>query len=120
MTYIRFISPGELDCKVIQFIKVIARVGDLPRFIAQPSHCLQYALEVDSFLRLGVRVIVSQIAPTAMMSSIAKVDKDSLGVPDVQVAIRLWRKACVHKPPSCFEMRLAECGRELWILAGFV
>ena len=83
MTNICFVSPCELDSKIIQFIKVIARVSDLPRLVAQPAHYLQQALKVDSLLRLGVRVIVPQIALPAIVGSVPKVDEDSLGVPDV-------------------------------------
>ena len=83
MTYIRFISPCEFDCKTVQFIKVIARVSDLPRLVAQPADYLQYALKVDSLLRLGIRVIVPQIALPTMVCGVPKVDKDGFGVPDV-------------------------------------
>ena len=32
------------------------------------------------------------------MRRVPKVDKDGFGVPDMQVSIRLWREARVHKP----------------------
>jgi len=120
MTHIGFISPDQLDRKVIQLVKVVARVRDLPRFKAQPTHDFQYALKVCRLLRLGVRVIVPQITPSAMMRRVPKVDKDGLGMPDVQVSIRLWRKARIHQPAGRFEVRVSQRGGDLWVLTRFV
>jgi hypothetical protein len=80
MTSIGFVSPRKFDRKVIQLVKVVTRVRDLPRLIAQSSDYLEYAFKVCCFLCLGIGVIVPQITPPAMVRGISKVYKDDLGV----------------------------------------
>ena len=120
MTCIRFISSDQLDCEVIQLVKVVARVRDLPRFEAQPAYYLQYTLKVYRFLCIRVRVIIPQITPSTVMRRVPKVDKDGFGVPDMQVSIRLWREARVHKPTRGLEVRVTQRRDTLWVLPGFV
>ena len=106
MTHIGFISLDQFDCEVIQLVKVVAGVCDLPRFKAQPTYYLQYTLEVYRLLRLGVGVIVPQITPSPVVRCVPEVDKDGLGVPDMQISIRFWRKARIHQPTRCLEVRV--------------
>lgn len=120
MTYIGFISPDQLDCEVIQLVKAVTRVRDLPRFKAQPTHYLQYTLKVYRLLCLGVGIIVPQIAPSPVMGCVPKVDKYGLGVPDMQESIRLWRKARMHQPTRCLEVRITQRRGNLWVLPRFV
>ena len=49
------------------------------------------------------------------MCGVAKVDEDGLGMPDVQVPVRLWRKARVHQPTGSLEVRIAQRRRDLRI-----
>jgi hypothetical protein len=120
MTHIGFISPDQLNRASIQLVKVVARVCDLPRFESQPAHYLQYALKVYRLFCLRVRVIVPQIAPSAMMRRVPQVDKYGLGVPDMQESIRLWWKARIHQPTSSFEVCVPQRSGNLWILTRFV
>ena len=120
MTYVGFISPGQFDCEVIQLVKVVTRVRDLPRFKAQPTNYLQYTLKVYRFLCLGVRVIVPQITPSTVMRSVPKVDEDGFGVPDMQISVRLWWKARMHQPTRCLEVRVTQRRGNLWVLPRFV
>ena len=68
-----------------------------------PAHDLLNVVDVLFLLSLWVSVVESEVAsPTATLSH-PKVNKHSLRVSDVQIAIRLRRKSCdnlhIHSPP---------------------
>ena len=73
---IALVSLDELHGKVIELVKIIAGVGDLPRLIAKPPHRLQDALKVLSFLRLRIRVVVSKVCLAAMVSSVTEIHEN--------------------------------------------
>ena len=53
---------GELDSEGMELVKVVARVGDFPWFVSQPSDRFQDRLEVSSLLLLWVGVVESRIS----------------------------------------------------------
>ena len=52
-------------------------------------------------------VLVLQTALLSVVRRVPKIGEDNLGMPGVQVAIRLKREASVHESASCLEMRVA-------------
>ena len=120
MTDVCLVPTDKLNCQRVQAIEVIARVRDLPRLETQPSHCLKDTFEVLGFLRLRIRVVVPQIAPTAVMCGIPEVDHDRLGVSDVQIAVRFGWETGVDETAGCSEMLLAKFGMQLGVFSRFV
>jgi hypothetical protein len=93
--------------KVIELAKIIAGVGNLPRFVAKPPHRLQDALEVLSFLRLRVRVVVPKVCLATMVSSVTKIHEDGFGMTDVEVSIWFWGESSPNLAASCREVLLS-------------
>jgi hypothetical protein len=83
MAHIGFVPLDKLHGERVQLVEVIARVGNLPRFVPQPPDHLKDTLKVSLLLRLRIRIVVSQVSFPTMMSRVPKVDKDRLGMPDV-------------------------------------
>lgn len=86
---------------MVELIEIIAGVRDLPRFVAKPPNCLQDGLEILGFLRLRVRVVVSKVCFATVVSSVTKIDEDSLGMTNVEVAIRFRGESSPNLTPSC-------------------
>jgi len=76
----------EEDGEVVQLGKVVARVRDLVRLVAEPAHVLEDLVEVDLLLGLGVGVVVAQVAVALVVLGEPKVDGDRLRVPDLRTA----------------------------------
>jgi len=60
---------------------------------AQPFHRLDDGIDVLLFLFFRVGVVEAQVADAAVVARQAEIQKDRLGVPQVQVAVGLGRKA---------------------------
>ena len=56
----------------------------------------------------GVGVVEAQVALAAELGGQAEVQADGLGVADVQVAVRLGRKARVHAPAVLVGLQVLE------------
>ena len=120
MADVSLVSPDQLLRKLVQLVKVVTRVRDLPRLVAKPPHGLQDALKVLRLLRLGVRVVEPQVRLAAVERRVAKVDKDRLRVADVEEAVGLWGETRVDEPACRGEVLLAKVWVDLRVLAGLV
>ena len=120
VTHIRLIPPNQLHRQIIQLLKVVARVRDLPRLVPQPPDHLEDALEVARLLLLRVRVVVAEVALAVVVRGEAEVDEDGFGVADVQVAVGLGREARPDLTAGGGEVLFAEVGVDLGVLARFV
>jgi hypothetical protein len=114
------IPLDEFHSEFVQLVEVIARIGDLPRFISQPSHHLQNTLEISCLLFLWIGIIVSEVAFAVMVSRITEVDKDGLGVTNVEVAIGFRRETSPDISTGSGEVSFAEVWVDLRVSAGFV
>ena len=92
-----FALLDQLDGHLVQLLEVIRGVifPIVPRE-AQPADVFLDRVDVLDIFLGGVRVVVAQIAQAAKLLRDAKVDDQRLGVADVQIAVRLRRKARVH------------------------
>ena len=80
---VRLVTLDKLDSKFIELVEVVARVSNIPWFETEPADHLENALEVEGFLCFGIRIVVPPVAVSAMMSCVAEVDEDGLGMPNV-------------------------------------
>ena len=99
----------QLHGKVIQFLEVIARIGDLPGFEPEPSNHLQDRVKVDTLFRSWVGIVepmresdqtvrVSvknspKITASVVIFRVTKVDRDGFGMADMQVSVGFGRES---------------------------
>jgi len=117
---ITLVSVDELHGQVIELVEIIAGVGNLPRLIAKPPHRLQDALKVLAFLRLRVRVVVSKVCLTPMMSSVTKIHENGFGMTYVEVSIWFRGESRPNLTASSGKMFLSQIGFDLRITTRFV
>ena len=83
--------------KLVHFLKVLGGiVKPVVPVKPQPMDILLYSVHVLHVFLGRIGVVHSQIADSAKLFRRAKVDADSLGVADVQIAVRLRRKTGVN------------------------
>src|SRR5215813_1044982 len=93
IVHIRLARDDELLRPAVQLLEIVAGVIEVWAPVeAEPSHVVHDGVDVFLALLGGVRVIEAQVATTAVITRESEVDADSLGVPDVQVTVRLGRK----------------------------
>ena len=92
--------PNQLLGVLVQLLKVVRCVVQvLVPIEAQPLDVRQYGLHVFDVLAGRVRVVKPHVAARpGILLAHAEVQADGLGVPDVQIAIGLRRKAGHHPP----------------------
>ena len=84
---------NQLFGEVIDGIEVIRGVTDVTApGVAQPLYILLDGINVLLGFLLGVGIIKTQVALTTKSLGNTKVQANGLGMPNVQVAIRLWRE----------------------------
>lgn len=120
MTYVRSISLDELDRQIVQFLEIVARVCDLVRFVPKPSHSLQNTLEINRLLGLGIRIIITEITLSVMMRRIPEINKDSLGVADMQKSVRFRREPRKDLAACGSQVLFAQSWVDLRVLSRFV
>jgi hypothetical protein len=103
----------------IELLEIVGGVIEvLAPIEAEPAHV---ALDgIDIFLRLldRIGVVVAQVAVAAELLSHAEIEADRLGVADMEIAVRLRRKAGDHAfVPARGQVRANDVADE--ILAGF-
>ena len=87
----------ELDGPIVQLLEVVGRIdGLVAEIAAQPFHILDDRVNVLRLFLRRVRVVEAQVALPAKLFRDAEVERNALRVADVQVAVRLGRKAGVH------------------------
>ncbi|KAI3476291.1 hypothetical protein L1887_62128 [Cichorium endivia] len=110
----------ELDGELVEPLEVVARVGDLEGFEAEPTDGFEDAGKVLFLLGFGVGVVVAEVAEAAVVTGKAKVDGDGLAVTDVEESVGFWWESR-HDHALCgCEVLLFEFGLDLRILAGLV
>src|SRR3990172_6555965 len=83
----------ELHRELVQLLEVVRSVAFPGPLEAQPLHVPLDVFDVLNSLGLGIGVVEAQVAPPAIVERDAEVQADGLCVPDMQIAIRLGRKA---------------------------
>src|SRR5216684_5020064 len=63
---------------------------------SQPLHVFLDGINVLRLLLLGIGVVETQIRFAAKFIGESKVQTDGLGMPDVEIAVGLWREAGLH------------------------
>jgi len=87
---------NELDRVFVVLVEVVRPVEEAVAPVeAQPVDVVLDGLDVLGVLLRGVRVVHAEIAQAAELFGGAEIDAESLAVADVQVAVRLRRKARV-------------------------
>ena len=87
----------QLHGPLIELLEVVARVVEvLAPVVAQPAHGVDDRVDVLLALLDGVGIVEAQVAAAAELLGHAEVDRDRLGVADVQITVRLGRKARDH------------------------
>src|SRR5437773_921116 len=113
------VSETLLDQRLgplVELVEVVARVVEVRAPVeAEPAHVRLDRLDVLGGFLGGVRVVEAEVAAPAELQREAEVEADRLRMTDVQIAIRLGRKACDDAlvPPGLqvFERRGADDGR---------
>ncbi len=94
--HVRLAVANELLRVRVQQLEVVGRVQHRRPLEPEPSHvCLDRLDVLDVFLG-GVGVVEAEVAAAAELAGHAEVEADRLGVADVEVPVRLGRKAGVH------------------------
>ena len=87
---------NEVYCKIIELLKIVRGKKQLAfKIKAEPLDVFLDRLDVLGLLFERVGVVEAQVALAAVGLGQAEVETDALGVPDVQVAVGLRRKARV-------------------------
>src|SRR6185369_16547608 len=84
----------ELHREVVQPLEVVRRVEEVRAPVEpEPAHVLLDGVDVLDVLLRGVRVVEPQMAAPRELAREAEVETDALRVTDVEIAVRLGRKA---------------------------
>ena len=86
----------QLDRTSIEHLEIIRGMPLLGPVEAQPAHVFADRLDILDVLARGVGVIETQIAGAAEITRDAEIQADALGMAEMQVAVRLRRKARLH------------------------
>ncbi len=99
---VRLARFDQRDGPLVQLLEVVRGEEQvLAPVVAEPAHVGLDGVDVLLLFLLGVRVVEAQVAAAAELLGNAEVEADRLGVADVQVAVRLGRKASHdHRVPA--------------------
>ena len=116
---VAYVGQTGLDKMYGELVKLLEVVGGVVEVFApietQPAQVfLDGADELFIFLG-GIRVVEAQMAGSAIFFSDAKVDEGRLGMPDVQLAVRLRREAGDYPTlkPVALHVRLDNCANKI-------
>jgi len=94
---VRLAGLDQLHRPRVELLEVVARVVEvLAPVVAEPAHGVDDRIDVLLTLLGRVGVVESQMAAAAEFARHAEVDRDRLGVADVQIAVGLGRKTRDH------------------------
>ena len=82
--------------EVPKLLEIVGSVVYVAPFETEPRDVVEDVLNVLVVLLCRVGVVEAQVADTVVLFSHTEVHADSLGVSDVQIAVRLWRKARLY------------------------
>ena len=87
----------ELDGPLVQLVEVVGGVEEAVFPVeAEPADVLHDGIDVLLLFLFGVGVVEAEIGLAAEFRGEAEIQADRFGVADVQIAVRLRRKARVH------------------------
>ena len=113
---IRLPRLDEFDGEFVAFVEIIAAVKNRVGMRAEPFEVLADGNDVLVVLLRGVGIVVAQIEQAAVLLRGRIVDIDRLGAADVQVAVRLGRKAGMHAlGPSLGQIALYDVKQKVGI-----
>ena len=85
---------NELDGVFVELLEIVRGVEELVLPVEpEPAHVALDGLDVLGLLGGGVRVVEAEVTDAAELRGDAEVEADALGVPDVEIAVRLGGKA---------------------------
>ena len=93
VVYIGEALLDQLHGKLIELRKIIRRIEFFGPLKTEPLHIVLDVLHVFGFFRYGVGVVKAQVGFAAIFFAEAKVQANAFGVAQMQVAVRLRRKA---------------------------
>src|SRR2546422_7271103 len=94
VVHVRAARSDELDGPVVKLLEVVARVVEVRAPVeAEPAHVAHDRVDVLLALLRRVRVVEPEMAAPAELQRQPEVESDRLGVADVEVPVRLGRKA---------------------------
>lgn len=98
MTDIGAVPVDELLRKLIQAVKIIARMSNFHRFESQPVDHFLYSYKILLLFSRRIRVIKAQVAISAVEPGEPEINHDRFGMPQVEESIGLRRKARDNSP----------------------
>ncbi len=107
---------------VVQLLEVVAGVQGLARVVTQPAQVGQDALDERHLLGVGVGVVESQLADTTELAGQFEIERDRLGMADVEIAIRLGWEAGLDPPAegALLDVALHQLANEIGTRRTFV
>ena len=97
VVHIGLAGADQLFGPAIEPLEIVGRVIEvLAPVEAEPAHVRLDRVDIFLLFLGRVGVVEAQIAVAAKLLRDPEVEADRLGVPDMQVAVRLGRKACHH------------------------
>ena len=93
IVHISVTGSNQLHGPLIELIEVVGCIVKPVPLEAEPAHIFHDRVDVLGLFLLRIGVVEAQIRLAAELVGQSEVEADCLGVPDVQVAVRLRRKA---------------------------
>ena len=88
---------NQLNCVLVHLLKILGRiVKSVVPVKAEPLYVLLDSVNILNVLFCWVGIVHTEVADSAELFSRAKVNADSLCVSDMQIAVRLGRKASMN------------------------
>ena len=99
IAYISLAGLDQFNSKGIELLEIVGGIEKpVVPVISQPADILLDGLYVLDVLLVGIGVIEAQVAGSVIVPGNTEIQAYRLGMPDVQVAVRLGWKACCHPP----------------------
>jgi hypothetical protein len=90
------VGDAELDQLLgaaVEHLEVVRGVAQVLVLEAEPVHVVLDRLDVLQILLRGIGIVEAEVAGAAELARDPEVEADALGVPDVQITVRLGREA---------------------------
>src|SRR5436190_2749249 len=97
----------EQDGEVVKLLVIVGGVVEpIVPVVAEPADvAFDRFFELDSFLG-GVRIVEAEIAEAIVFGSDSEIDTDGLGMPDMEVPVRLRRESRMDAPPVLARLQI--------------
>ena len=94
--YICFSGLDKIYRPLVELIKIIRCIPKVCPFKAEPFYIVHYRFYVLCLFLCRISIVKTKVAFPAKLLRKSKVKADGFGVPYVQVAVGLRRKACYY------------------------